>query len=237
MGRFIGFAFRWEVPLVARREQLGLLDEQPKKPGRGRGKGQAKGRGRGRGCKPQPGTGKDGDSTPSKTKSIPSSPSTKKRPAAKATPKKRVKTVKNGKGGDAVVETVKTDKKGKGGDKIDEVKKGKGKKRPTTPSKTAAASPPPKKLPKTWAGRWIPYDKPVQLAKFNAIKQVFEEFLAKKLKSQSSFQPSWFLACSNAFRSHNFDGEVEFDQLVAVAELEVESFLMNIDDGHYHWIR
>ena len=229
MGYSIGFAFPWEAPVVSRREQLGLADSQPKKPGRGRGKG--KGRGRGRGCKP--GAGEGGDSTPSKTTKTPSAssrPSTMKRPAAKAkaSPKKRAKTDKK--------------KMEKGGDKVDEkvdegVQKGKGKKRLTTPSEAPDASPPPEKLPKTWARRWIPYDKPVELAKFRAIKQVFEEFLAKKLKAQSSFQPAWFVVVSDAFRTHNFHGEVEFDQLVAVAELEVESFLKRDDVSHSHWIR
>ena len=81
------------------------------------------------------------------------------------------------------------------------------------------------KTSKTWAGRWIPTEANA-LAKFNAIRHVFDQCLSKKIRSPSSFQPPWFKQCSNAFKYKNLDkGSCKQEDLIAAAELEVEKFL------------
>ena len=81
------------------------------------------------------------------------------------------------------------------------------------------------KTSKTWAGRWIPTEANA-LAKFNAIRHVFDQCLSKRIRSPSSFQPPWFKQCSNAFKYKNLDkGSCKQEDLIAAAELEVEKFL------------
>ena len=81
------------------------------------------------------------------------------------------------------------------------------------------------KTSKTWAGRWIPTEANA-LAKFNAIRHVFDQCLSKKFRSPSSFQPPWFKQCSNAFKYKNLDkGSCKQEDLIAAAELEVEKFM------------
>ena len=81
------------------------------------------------------------------------------------------------------------------------------------------------KASKTWAGRWIPTEA-IALAKFNAIRHVFDQSLSKKFRSPSSFQSPWFKQCSNAFKYKNLDkGSCKQEELIAAAELEVEKFL------------
>ena len=94
-----------------------------------------------------------------------------------------------------------------------------------------AASPPddvpepPAKVSRTWAGRWIPTD-PFLLCKMNAIRQVYDSCVAKKIKSQSTFQNPFFVLCGKTFKSRGIDKpETTFEQFVAAAELEVEGFL------------
>ena len=81
------------------------------------------------------------------------------------------------------------------------------------------------KTSKTWAGRWIPTEANA-LAKFNAIRHVFDQCLSKKFRSPSSFQSPWFKQCSNAFKYKNLDkGSCKQEDLIAAAELEVEKFM------------
>ena len=64
------------------------------------------------------------------------------------------------------------------------------------------------------------------MAKFNAIRHVFDQSLSKKFRSPSSFQSPWFKQCSNAFKYKNLDkGSCKQEELIAAAELEVEKFL------------
>ena len=78
---------------------------------------------------------------------------------------------------------------------------------------------------KTWAGRWIPED-PVGLSKYRAIRKVFEEALASKLKRQSAMQSPFYKLCGQAFREAKLvDGHAKYEDYVAVAELQVEPFL------------
>ena len=90
--------------------------------------------------------------------------------------------------------------------------------------KIEAEAEPEKCKAKTWAGRWIPTD-PAALIKFNVIREVFDQFMAKKLSRPSSFQSPWFKQCTNAFKFKNLDGSSSKEDLVAAAELEVEKFL------------
>ena len=80
---------------------------------------------------------------------------------------------------------------------------------------------------KTWAGRWIPED-PVGLSKYRAIRKVFEEALASKLKRQSAMQSPFYKLCGQAFREAKLvDGHAKYEDYVAVAELQVEPFLQD----------
>lgn len=80
---------------------------------------------------------------------------------------------------------------------------------------------------KTWAGRWIPTDK-LGLAKMTAIRQVFEGFLAKKLRTPSSFASPFCSQCNRAFKNKGLDNaESTHQQFIAAAELEVEPFLQH----------
>ena len=115
--------------------------------------------------------------------------------------------------------TVKKRKGVKAVDKANETKN-------PEPKEPKDAIPPPEaKVAKTWAGRWIPTD-PVQLAKFTAIRQVFENCLSKKLKSPSTLASSFFMLCNKAFKAKGLDNaESTAQQMVEAAELEVENFL------------
>ena len=115
--------------------------------------------------------------------------------------------------------TVKKRKGAKAVDKANETKN-------PEPKEPKDAIPPPQaKVAKTWAGRWIPTD-PVQLAKFTAIRQVFENCLSKKLTSPSTLPSSFFALCNKAFKAKGLDNaESTVQQMVEAAELEVENFL------------
>ena len=115
--------------------------------------------------------------------------------------------------------TVKKRKGAKAVDKANETKN-------PEPKEPKDAIPPPQaKVAKTWAGRWIPTD-PVQLAKFTAIRQVFENCLSKKLTSPSTLASSFFALCNKAFKAKGLDNaESTVQQMVEAAELEVENFL------------
>jgi len=118
--------------------------------------------------------------------------------------------------------TVKKRKGAKAVDKANETKNPE----PKEPKEPKDAIPPPQaKVAKTWAGRWIPTD-PVQLAKFTAIRQVFENCLSKKLTSPSTLASSFFALCNKAFKAKGLDNaESTVQQMVEAAELEVENFL------------
>ena len=84
----------------------------------------------------------------------------------------------------------------------------------------------------TWASRWVPTD-PVQHCKMAAIKQVFEQFVSPKVKSQSTLASPFFKQCSAAFRSQSMEENKScFDDYVAAAELQVEQF-MQLDFVRY----
>ena len=80
---------------------------------------------------------------------------------------------------------------------------------------------------RTWGGRWIPEDESsAAWKKMQAIKRVFENCIASKVNRQSSLQPPFYKFCAAAFRQHALDNDAaSLDQLVAVAELQVSSFL------------
>ena len=89
------------------------------------------------------------------------------------------------------------------------------------PGQTSTTS----KATKTWAGRWIPSDE-FQLTKFNAIRHAFDTSIAKKIRSQSSFQSPWFSACLKAFKSSGIDHpETSYEKFVETAVLQVQAFL------------
>ena len=140
------------------------------------------------------------------------------RETAKTSSKKKPKDNKDDK--DSKEEgTVKKRKGVKAVDKANETKN-------PEPKEPKDAIPPSEaKVAKTWAGRWIPTD-PVQLAKFTAIRQVFENCLSKKLKSPSTLASSFFMLCNKAFKAKGLDNAGSTaQQMVEAAELEVENFL------------
>jgi len=78
---------------------------------------------------------------------------------------------------------------------------------------------------KTWAGRWVPTD-PFLLKKFQAIRYVFDTFVAKKIRSQSTFQNPWFVACGKAFKGLGIDhDDSSYQEFVDAAMGQVERFL------------
>ena len=222
--------------MVTRREQLGTSEAHlaevgavpPKKRnGKGNGKGRSK-----------KGEDKKDDKTPRM-----------KRPAASSgskvaeSPKPKVKAEKKKKGEkDKADDKTKQDRKEteqekkkkntrtqKAQEKVDQGKDGKKKRKSEQVKDGEATAPdvpaPAGKVSKTWAGRWIPTD-PFLLCKMSAIRQVYDSCVAKKIRSQSTFQNPFFVTCSRAFKKSDIDkSETTFEQFVAVAELEVEGFL------------
>lgn len=81
-----------------------------------------------------------------------------------------------------------------------------------------------KKESKTWAGRWIPAADP-QRKRFMAIKAVYEEFSAKKIRRQSFFATVFFKTCSMAFLDRDLTDESTYEDFVGVAEECAGSFL------------
>ena len=81
-----------------------------------------------------------------------------------------------------------------------------------------------KKVPTTWAGRWIP-SCPMQKKRFNAIKKTFETFIQPKVHSQSSFQSPFFKACTIAFHSHDLTDDSPPEDFIAIAEDQIPNFL------------
>lgn len=103
------------------------------------------------------------------------------------------------------------------------------KKRPAA-RKVDIPPPPEEPAPKasrTWAGRWIPEDESgASFRKFQAIRKVFELFVAPKLVRQSAAQSPFFKSCTAAFKEHGVDkDDTTMDQFVATAELQVENFM------------
>lgn len=77
---------------------------------------------------------------------------------------------------------------------------------------------------RTWAGRWIPTEEGVPLLKFQAIRQVFNENIAARVKAQSSLQSPYFKICQQAFSSLNAN-DASYADYVACAKRQVEKFL------------
>ena len=76
--------------------------------------------------------------------------------------------------------------------------------------------------PRTWAGRWIPSDEK-QRTKMMGIKHVFDTFIKHKLRAPSSYASSFFTMCNIEFNT--LEGEPQWEDYVAAAELLVEKFL------------
>ena len=76
----------------------------------------------------------------------------------------------------------------------------------------------------TWAGRWVPSD-PGQHTRMAAIKDVFDRFVAPKVRSQSTLAPPFFKVCTGAFKCQGLTESSCFDDYVASAELQVEGFM------------
>ena len=226
----------YQAPILTRREQLGLSDEQlqrkgekPEKPtkGRGRGKGRGKGRGRGRGKKQseieeQKETKEDQEEKPKTKDSEKKKPKKEKeegkkntpvfkRPAAKAASKAKARAAKK-------KETVEDSETGQPIAKKQKADDAKPVEKPDGESK----------VPATWAGRWFPTC-PHQKRKFLAMKQVFDEVVAPKVKAQSSLTNPWVKICHAAFKKHGLvDIEKTTSQeYVAIAEVEVSSFMQS----------
>ena len=77
-------------------------------------------------------------------------------------------------------------------------------------------------LPRTWAGRWTPTE-PVALAKFQAIRNVFLNSIAPRVKAPSSLQNSFFKMVNGSFKTLS-PNATESDY-VACAKKNVELFL------------
>lgn len=92
--------------------------------------------------------------------------------------------------------------------------------------KTQKDSPPPTDKPKTatWAGRWWPSDD-LGNKKFQAIRQVYMEFCAHKLRSQAALASVFFSQVSKAFQKKEIAAEAPLEEFIACAELEVDSFM------------
>lgn len=115
----------------------------------------------------------------------------------------------------------KTDKKkpsktANGAEEIDE----KVKVKPQKKTKKTAVDEKPQS--RTWAGRWIPSD-PAALARFDAIRSVFTDFISRKVKAPSSLQNPFFTLCNTVFASLSPNAEKK--EFVACAKLQVEKFL------------
>ena len=174
---------------------------------------------------------------------------TAKKPGAKAAPKAKAKakakskvTKKkddakdkkdakgSGKGKKPVKEDPKTAKrKGSAKDHEGEVEQ-QPKKQPKRKAKeeigedAEAPAAPAKKTPATWAGRWLPTD-PIAMKKFDAIRKVFNEACAPKIRSQSTLQSPFFMQCSKAFKSQEIADDAAIEEFIACAELQVDSFM------------
>ena len=81
-----------------------------------------------------------------------------------------------------------------------------------------------KKVPATWAGRWIPSVDGPQKTRMLAIKKVFEESIAKKLKRQSLFQSPFFKMASQEC-ARTLPKDATFEDYVGCAEVQVADFL------------
>lgn len=87
-------------------------------------------------------------------------------------------------------------------------------------------SPPSTEKPKTatWAGRWWPSDDHGS-KKFQAIRHVYMEFCAHKLRSQAALASSFFSQVSKALQKKEIAAEAPLEEFIACAELEVDSFM------------
>lgn len=241
--------------MVTRREQLGTSDAHladegvaPKKERKGKGRGRGRGKGKGRG-EPKKGDKKKHKKTPEKTKpeKVMKRPAGSRASKVVESPTPKAQARKKAKGEKDAPKQEKKEPKQKKIQKVQEqVDQGNNgaKKRKDCKDKSeqkkdgevTAPSPdvpkPPRKVARTWAGRWIPTD-PFLLRKMNAIRQVFDSCVAKKIRSQSSFQNPFFVLCSRAFKTRGIDkSETTFEQFVAEAELQVEGFLKQDSVSH-----
>ena len=76
----------------------------------------------------------------------------------------------------------------------------------------------------TWAGRWWPSDD-LGSKKFQAIRHVYMEFCAHKLRSQSALASVFFTHVSKSFQKKEIAAEAPLEEFIACAELEVDSFM------------
>ena len=240
---FITWALPLQVPLVTRREQLGTddksleekakqeqreqeeakqqaqLEQEKAKKRKGKGKGKEKGKGM---KKPASAKGRASKKVPPKTD--------------KETKEKEIETDKETK-----TKEIETDKE----TKTKEIASSKAPKRTSKPEqKTNTAEKPakttkkmkdgedeakddgvaPKRGTATWAGRWVPSD-PVAKMKFDAIRKVYEECCAGKLKSQSMLATHFYTACNKAFVLQEVGDDAPMEKFIEIAELEVDGFM------------
>lgn len=76
----------------------------------------------------------------------------------------------------------------------------------------------------TWASRWLPTC-PIARKKFDAIRKVYEECCAHKLRSQSTLQSPFFMQCSKAFVAQEISDDAPAEDFVACAELQDDAFV------------
>lgn len=79
---------------------------------------------------------------------------------------------------------------------------------------------------KTWAGRWIP-EEGLARTKMMAIRKVYEQCIARKIRSQSTFQNQFFVRCGRAFKNAGIadNEDTTVSDFQAAAEGEVAEFL------------
>lgn len=218
---------------LSRREQQGTEDFQLEggrgRGGKGKGKGKGRGKGRGKGKRAPKKTDKSQTDVKAMKKSRSKAPVDSKSPqkspkktkakakakAEKVSPKKVVK-VSPKKVEKVSPKKTKPVKKRPAAGKADSV-----------PPPEGPAPKPARTVARTWAGRWIPEDESsASFRKFQAIRKVFDLYVAPKLVRQSAAQPPFFKVCTAAFREHGVDkDDTTIDQFVATAELEVENFM------------
>ena len=213
---------------MTRREQQKTDEHSLKEEVDGDQSGQGRGRGRGRGKAKAKAKAKAKGRPAPKAKTTEKS-QTKKGKDSKAEvkivkdkgdengAKKRKTAPKETKTADKDKIGKKPSKKADGADKIDEKKD-----KPQKKKKKKTADEETKPQSRTWAGRWIPSE-PAALDRFDAIRSVFMDYIAPKVKAPSSLQNAYFTLCNTAFASLSPNAEKK--EFVACAKLQVEKFL------------
>ncbi len=220
----------WEVPILTRREQLGTDDASLEKAGKEK-KGDM-------GDKTKKAKQEKGDKTKTKQEKGDKTKTTE-HDKAKEKPARQRRQLKEEAGGEnrepprpalkrpaaapkAKAESVKTIRKQKTASVEKADSKGKNSRNAKTDPVEKKEDD--KKESKTWAGRWIPTSDP-QRKRFMAIKSVYDESLAKKIRRQSYFATVFFKTCSVAFHDRGLTDESTYEDFVGVAEECVSSFL------------